>query len=65
MTNPTNPAEIITRLRAVAKEMQTLGAAMSYFGGFDAVMAQRGGQLFEDGVVIQGWVNEMAVESGA
>jgi len=62
MITPTNPAEILTRLRAVAKEMQTVGAAMSYYAGFDTVMAQRGGQLFEDGVVIQGWVNEMAVE---
>lgn len=62
MTAPTNPAEILTRLRAVSKEMQTVGAAMSYYAGFDTVMAQRGGQLFEDGVVIQVWVNEMVVE---
>lgn len=63
MTAPTTPAEILARLRAVSKEMQTVGAVMSYYGGFDSVMTKRGGQLFEDGVVIQGWVNEMAVES--
>lgn len=32
------PAEIVARLRAVAAEMESLGAAMDYFGGFDGRM---------------------------
>jgi hypothetical protein len=43
--------------------MQMLGAAMVYFGGFDALLRQRGDDLIEDGAVIQGWANEMVIQS--
>ena len=34
------PAEIVARLRAVAADMESLGAAMDYFGGFNGRMTR-------------------------
>ena len=56
-------SDLIHRLRALSKEMQTLGASMIYFGGFNVEMAKRGGDLFEDGQVVAGWVDEMVVNA--
>jgi hypothetical protein len=39
------PAEIVARLRAVAADMESLGAAMDYFGGFNGRMAQHGREM--------------------
>lgn len=38
---PTKP-ELITALRQLADDMETIGAALDYYGGFDYLLAEHG-----------------------
>lgn len=53
-------AEILHRLRAIAEQMQELGAAMEYAGGFDGRMAARGWEMQGAGQIAQSWALEIA-----
>ncbi|MCL2658787.1 MAG: hypothetical protein FWD62_15530 [Betaproteobacteria bacterium] len=55
MTN----AEIIARLRALSAEMQNVGTAMDYFGGFDGKMAQHGTEMVAAGMIAEEWADEI------
>lgn len=47
-------AELVTRLRALAKEMQALSEEMIYYGGF-AELAQHGRELENASWIVLGW----------
>jgi hypothetical protein len=54
-------AELLKRMKALAKEMQTVGAAMDYFGGLEAEFTKHGRELFGAGRVVKSWVKEIEV----
>lgn len=56
------PAEIVARLRAVAVEMESLGAAMDYFGGFGGRMAQHGREMVGAAEIAREWADEIEAE---
>ena len=51
--------EIAEALRDLALEMQTLGAAMDHYGGFDVEMSQHGRELFGAGLVAAEWAKHI------
>jgi hypothetical protein len=64
MTQPIpTRAEIADRLLKLADEMQDVGAAMDYFGGFDAEMAEHGRELVGAGAIARQWAEH--IKAGA
>lgn len=57
--------EIITRLRAVAAEMASLGVAMDYYGGFNGLMAQHGREMVGAAGIAREWADEIEASSPA
>lgn len=57
------PAEIVARLRAVAADMEALGAAMDYFGGFNGRMTQHGREMVGAAGIAREWADEIEAES--
>lgn len=51
--------EIVRRLGLLAAQMQELGEAMVYVGGFDGRMAARGEELAGAGGIAAAWVDEI------
>jgi hypothetical protein len=57
------PAEIVARLRTVAAEMESLGAAMDYFGGFGGRMTQHGREMVGAAGIAREWADEIEAEA--
>ena len=57
------PAEIVARLRAVAADMEALGAAMDYFGGFTGRMTQHGREMVGAAGIAREWADEIEAEA--
>lgn len=53
--------EIAEALIDLALEMQTLGSAMDYHGGFNTEMSRHGRELFGAGLVAAEWANDIRI----
>lgn len=51
--------EIALRLREVAAEMEQLGAAMDYYGGFNGRMARHGREMVGAAGIARDWAEEI------
>ena len=51
--------EIARRLREVAAEMEQLGAAMDYYGGFNGRMACHGREMVGAAGIARDWAEEI------
>lgn len=56
VTEPKTPDEIAAALRHLSKRMLTVGTAMQYYGGYDA-MAEHGRKLNRAAMIAAAWAN--------
>ena len=52
--------ELVKRLRELSEQMIQLGADMDYYGGFNAEIAEKGGNLVGAGLIAAEWADEIA-----
>lgn len=52
--NLTRP-ELIAEIRRVASEMETLGAAMDYYGGFNSTISEHGKEMIGAAQIARSW----------
>lgn len=60
--NPPPRFEIIAAIRKVAEHMETVGAAMDYYGGFDAEVAAHGREMIGAAQIARTWADGMEEE---
>lgn len=54
--------ELIYKLRLLAEQMQEVGSAMEYLGGFDGHLAEHGKEMFGAGLIAKGWADGIEEE---
>ena len=61
---PTTPAEIAACLREVSERMETCGAAMNCYGGFNGRMKMHGLEMYGAALMVDVWADEIEAEIG-
>tara|TARA_R110000803_G_scaffold158236_1_gene222548 strand:- start:171 stop:374 length:204 start_codon:yes stop_codon:yes gene_type:complete len=54
--------QLIGALRKLADDMESLGAAMDYYGGFAAHIAEHGKEIMGASLVARGWADGIECE---
>ncbi|MAO23825.1 MAG: hypothetical protein Unbinned3818contig1000_11 [Prokaryotic dsDNA virus sp.] len=60
--NQSTKPELITALRQLADDMETIGAALDYYGGFDYLLAEHGKEILGAALIARGWADGMEGE---
>lgn len=55
MTENLTRTELIAEIRRVASEMETLGAAMDYYGGFNSTISDHGKKMIGAAQIARDW----------